>query len=90
MPLLFVVTVADPVKVPLAPLPGAANVTDAPFTGLLLSSIAVACSVVANAVPTVALCGVPIVAVIDAAVPALFVKLKLAGVDAPTTLAVTE
>jgi hypothetical protein len=38
---------------------------------------------------TVALCGVPPVAVIVAAAPALFVKVKLAGVDTPETAAVT-
>ena len=61
-PLLLVVTVAEPVKVPLAPLIGAAKVTEAPLTGLLLASFTVACRAVANAVPTVALCGVPAVA----------------------------
>jgi hypothetical protein len=63
MPLLLVVTVAEPAKLPLAPLTGAAKVTEAPLTGLLLASFTVACSAVANAVPTVALCGVPAVAV---------------------------
>ena len=80
---------AEPVKVPLAPLVGAAKLTEVPLTGLLLASLTVACSAVANAVPTVALCGVPAVAVMTDAVPALFVRLKLAGVDTPATVAVT-
>jgi hypothetical protein len=54
---------------PDAPDPGAVNVTFAPETGLLRESLTVACSWVANAVPTVALCGVPAVAVTLAAVP---------------------
>jgi hypothetical protein len=68
-PLLLVVAVAvaEPAKVPLAPLPGAVNVTTTPLTGLLLASFTVACSAVANAVLTVALCGVPAVAVMLAA-----------------------
>jgi hypothetical protein len=63
-PLLFVVavTVADPAKVPLAPLAGAAKVTMAPLTGLLLAFFTVACSAVGNGVLIVALCGVPAVA----------------------------
>jgi hypothetical protein len=88
-PLLLVVTVAEPVRLPLAPVVGATNVTDVPLTGLLLASFTVACSAVANAVPTVALCGVPAVAVMAAAPPALFVRLKLAAVDTPATVAVT-
>jgi hypothetical protein len=86
--LVVAVAVAEPPKVPLAPLPGAVNVTTTPLTGLLLASFTVACSVVANAVLTVALCGVPAMAVMLAAVPRLFVRLKVAGV-APDTLAVT-
>jgi len=63
-PLLVVaVAVAEPPNVPLAPLPGAVNVTIAPLTGLLLASFTVACNAVANAVFTVALCGVPAEAV---------------------------
>ncbi len=90
-PLLLVVavTVAEPPKVPLAPLAGAVKVTTTPLTGLLLASFTVACSAVANTALTVALCGVPAVAVILAAVPAVLVRLKLAGVATPETLAVT-
>jgi hypothetical protein len=39
---------------------------------------------------TVALCGVPDVALMLAGVPATFVRLKLAGVLTPDTLAATE
>src|SRR5215469_11876857 len=56
---LVVAVVTPPANVPLAPLPGAVKVTVAPLTGLLKGSFTVACSCVANAVPTVALCGVP-------------------------------
>ena len=70
-PEAFVVAVVmPPAKVPLAPLPGAANVTVTPLTGLLSESFTVACSCTANAVLTVALCGVPTVAVMLAGVPA--------------------
>jgi len=56
-------------KWPLAPLPGDANVTVTPLTGLLNESLTIACSWAANAVPTVALCAVPAVAVMVVAVP---------------------
>src|SRR5882724_5980889 len=71
MPAAFVVAVVTPPpKVPLAPLEGAANVTVVPLTGLLNESLTVACSCVANAVPTIALCGVPAVAAMLAGLPA--------------------
>jgi hypothetical protein len=89
MPLPFVVTVAEPPKVPLGPEPGAAKVTLAPLTGLLPASFTVACSAVTNAVPITALCGVPAIALTLAADPAVFVRLKLADEAAPETLAVT-
>ena len=89
MPLAFVRTVADPLNVPLAPLPGAVKVTEAPETGLPLASFTVACSAVPNAVFTVVLCGVPAVAVMLAAAPGLFVKLKFAGDATPAAVAVT-
>ena len=63
-PLAFVVTVALALNVPPAPLAGAANITLAPLTGFPPLSFTVACRAVANAVPMVALCGVPAVAVI--------------------------
>jgi hypothetical protein len=86
--LVVAVAVAVPLNVPLAPLAGAVNVTVTPLSGLLPASLTVACSAVVNAVLTVALCGVPAVAVMLAAAPALLVKLKLAGAT-PDTLAVT-
>jgi hypothetical protein len=68
-----------PVNVPLGPVPGAAKVTTAPLTGFWKLSTTVASSS-ENSVVTVALCGVPCVAVIAAGAPAMFVRLKLAGV----------
>ena len=72
-PLAFVVAVVEVVpfaNVPLAPLPGAVNVTTTPLTGLLNESFTVACSAAPNAVFTVELCGVPPVAVTLAGAPA--------------------
>jgi hypothetical protein len=86
---LVVVVLRPPAKVPVAPLTGAANVTVTPLTGLLKLSLTVTCSCVPNAVLTVALCGVPAVAVTVDAAPARFVSAKLAGVATPDTLAVT-
>src|SRR2546430_1746191 len=61
-PLQFVVAVyTPPAKVPLAPLPGTVNVTTTPLTRLFAASRTVACSGVANAVLTVALCPEPLV-----------------------------
>jgi hypothetical protein len=89
-PLAFVTAVfTPPANVPLAPLPGATNVTVAPLTGLFRESSTVACSCVANAVFTVALCDVPTVAVMLAGGPARLVKEKFAGVDTPVTVAAT-
>src|SRR5947207_2167653 len=78
-----------PAKLPLAPVPGALNVTVTPATGLPPASFTVATSGAANAVLIVALCGVPLVAVMLAAAPAVFVSEKSAGVATPATLAVT-
>src|SRR4029077_20804965 len=69
--LVFTLTVlTPPANVPLAPLAGAVNVTEAPETGLPPLSFTVACRAVANAALTVALCGVPAVAVMVAGTPA--------------------
>jgi hypothetical protein len=76
-------------KVPLAPDAGAVNVTDAPLTGFESLSTTVATRGAANAAPTTALCPDPLVGVIDAAAPAVLVRLKLAVVDTPATDAVT-
>src|SRR5579871_3991240 len=65
MPLASVTAVAvpEPLKVPLAPLAGAVNVTAAPLIGLLLASFTVTCKGLAKAVPIVVLWGVPALAV---------------------------
>ena len=87
--LVTAVAVADPLNVPLAPVPGALKLTVTPLSGLLLASLTTACSAVANAVFTVALCGVPEFAATLAGSTALFVKLKLAGATTPEAVAVT-
>ena len=75
MPEAFVVAVVTPpANVPLAPLPGAVNVTVTPLTGLFEASFTVVWKAVVNAVFTVALCGVPTVAVMLEAAPAWFVS----------------
>ena len=80
---------APPAKLPLAPLAGAVNVTFTPLTGLPAESLTVAESLAAKAVLIAADCGVPLAATMDAAVPPVFVRLKLAGVWTPATEAVT-
>jgi hypothetical protein len=67
--------VPPPAKVPLAPLDGAVNVTDAPLTGLPPESFTVATNGAANAVLMGALCPPPLVAVIDPGGPAVLVRL---------------
>ena len=88
----FVATVIVAVlllNTPDAPLPGAVNVTFTPATGLLPASLTVTASALANAVPTVADCGVvPALAVIDVAVAAVFVSEKFTDVS-PVVAAVT-
>jgi len=89
-PLALVVAIVVPfAKVPLAPVAGAVNVTVTPLTGFEPLSSTVATRSAANAVSIAVLCGVPLVAVIDAGAPTVFVRLKLAGVDTPATVAVT-
>ena len=89
-PLALVVAVfTPPAKVPLAPLAGALKVTVTPLTGLLPASFTVATRGAANAVLMGALCGVPLVAVMLAAAPTLFVSEKFAGAATPATVAVT-
>jgi hypothetical protein len=91
-PLAFVVSVSVAVpfaNVPLAPDAGAVNVTDAPDTGYWFASTTVATNGAANAVPIVASCRDPLVAVIDAAGPDEFVRLKLTVAITPPTEAVT-
>src|SRR5512136_836820 len=90
-PLAFVTAVfTPPANVPLAPVcAGAVNVTVTPPSRLPPLSLTVAFNVVANAVPIVAFCGVPAVAVTDAGDPGLFVSAKFAGVATPGTDAAT-
>jgi hypothetical protein len=76
-------------NVPLAPDAGAVNVTDAPLTGYWLLSRTVATSGAANAVLMVASCSDPLVEVIDAGGPDVFVRLKLVVAVTPATEAVT-
>jgi hypothetical protein len=78
-----------PVKVPLAPLDGALNVTVAPFTRFPLASLTVTPNALAKAVLIVVFCGVPDVAVMLAGAPALFVSEKEAFAATPATEAVT-
>jgi hypothetical protein len=78
--LLVTAVVTPPANVPLAPLAGAANVTVTPPTGLPPESRTVATRGAANAVLIGALCGVPLVAVIDAATPGVTVTLVLPDV----------
>src|SRR5712691_1947888 len=86
---LVVAVFAPPAKLPLAPLPGAVNVTVTPLTGLLAASLTVACSAVVNDVLTVAFCGVPAVAVMLAGGTARLLREKFAVVPTPVTDAVT-
>ena len=89
-PLALVVAVlTPPANVPLAPLAGALKVTVTPLNGLPPLSFTVAAKGAENAVPIVALCGVPLVAVMEAAGPGLFVREKFAGLATPATVAVT-
>ena len=73
----------------LAPDAGAAKVTVTPLTGLLAASRTVTCSGTANAVLIAVLCGVPAVALADAAPPTMFVSANEAGRETPATLAPT-
>ena len=88
-PLLLVVAGLGVPSVAEAPLPGAANVTETPLTGLPLESVTNATRLL-NAVLTAVLCVPPLDTVTCAAAPAVFVRLKLAGVPTPAAVAVTE
>jgi hypothetical protein len=89
-PLALVVAVfTPPANVPLAPVVGTSNVTTAPGTGFWFPSTTVATNGTANVELTVAVCGVPLVAVIEMSAPVMFVRVKLAGVATPATVAVT-
>src|SRR5579864_2414733 len=84
------VSVAVPFeKVPLAELVGALNVTVAPVTGFEKLSSTAATSGEEKVVPIAAFCDVPLVAVMVAGGPARFVRVNVAGVDTPATVAAT-
>jgi hypothetical protein len=86
---LVVAVLTLPANVPLGPLAGAVNVTTVPApTGLPFESLTVTTRG-AKAVPTAMLCGVPLVAVTEAAAPTVLVSRKLAGVATPETVAAT-
>lgn len=88
-PLALVVAVfTPPANVPLAPLEGAVKVTTTPLTGLPPPSVTVTCNA-ANGLLMATPCGVPAVAVMLAAAPAVFVSEKFAGLVTPATVAVT-
>lgn len=85
MPEALVATVMVAVlllKRPDAPLAGAANVTFTPAIGLFAASLTVTASALVNAVLTVALCGVPPVAVTDATATPFCVTV----IDCPSTV----
>ena len=83
------VTVAEPLKVPPAPLAGAVKVTVAPAIGALTEFVTVACNSVAKVVPTAALCGVPPVAVTEIVTGAVLVRLNSALDTSFATVATT-
>jgi len=84
-----VALIALPGNVPLAPLPGAENVTVTPVTGLLPASLTIVWRAVDYAVLTVALCGLPAEIATDAAAPTVLVIEKVAAVATPETVADT-
>jgi len=74
---LVVAVCPPPANAPEAPLLGAANVTVTPLTGFPLEFFTVATRGLAKVVLTVALCGVPPVAEMDAGVAELWLKLAV-------------
>ena len=72
-----------------APEAGAVKVTLTPLNGLLPLSVTVATRAFVNAVLILVLWPLPLVAVIEAAVPAVLFSEKFAGVATPDTLALT-
>ena len=75
-----------PLSVAVVPLVGAWNVTTTPAVAAPVPSSTSACSCEAKAVPTVAVCGLP--AWTWMVHPKSFVRLNVAGVATPVTLAV--
>jgi hypothetical protein len=91
-PLELVVSISIDVpfaNVPVAPVVGAVNVTTTPLTGFELLSSTTATSGDANAVLIAEFCGEPLATAIVAGAPAVFVRLKFAGVVTPAAVAVT-
>lgn len=78
-----------PAKTALAPDEGTENVTVTPEIGLLDASLTSACRFVANAVFTVAFCGVPATTVMLPGGPLVLVNEKTAGLLTPDTVALT-
>ena len=86
----FVVAVfAPPAKLPLAPLLAGVNVTVTPFTGVPLALVTVTTKGAGKGVLIAALCGVPLVVVILAGGPGVFVSEKFAVAVTPAILAFT-
>jgi hypothetical protein len=86
----FVVAMFPPTaKVPLAPLPGGVNVTVAPLTGFPPASFTITASGAANATLIAPSCPVPLVAMVLAGGPSVFVNEKFAVAVTPITLAFT-
>ena len=86
----LVVTLAFPVKVAPAPVVGAVNVTLTPLTGLPKLSFTVAWRAVAKTALINVPCGVPAVAVMDAAGPGVLVRLKGAFTEPTEAVTVYE
>src|SRR6266850_1920430 len=84
----MVIVVVLLLNTPDAPVPGAVNATFTPETGLFPASFTVATNGAANVVLIVALCGVPLVAVMLAGVAARLVSEKFTVVS-PVAAAVT-
>ncbi len=88
---LVTAVLLPPEKAPLAPLPGAVNVTVTPLTGLPLASSTVTASAAPNTVLICAVCGVPPLAAMVAGGPMgrfTLVSEKVAGVETPGAVAV--
>src|SRR5437016_2137681 len=86
---LVVAVFAPPAKLPLAPLLGGVNVTVTPFTGVPLALVTVTTKGAGKGDWKSVVYGEPLVAVILADGPGVFVNEKLAVPVIPTTLAVS-
>src|SRR3984893_12317875 len=76
---------AADVRVALAPVAGALNVTVWLGTGLPWASFTTTSNALPKAALICALCGVPLTTAIDAGTPAVLVRAKVAGVATPAT-----